>query len=66
MRFFLWVSVVGWAVGLGAKLFDLVVAAGAWSALLPYGKDYLIDPGDFFIPLSALISVGSIGALISG
>ena len=73
MRVFLWIAIVGWAVGLGAKLFDLVVVAGAWAAappasfaLLPYGKRYPIDPGDFFIPLSALIAVGSIGALISG
>ena len=73
MRIFLWIAIVGWAVGLGAKLFDLVVVGGAWAAsppasfaLLPYGKRYPIDPGDFFIPLSALIAVGSIGALISG
>ncbi len=51
----------------------MVVVGGAWAAsppasfaLLPYGKRYPIDPGDFFIPLSALIAVGSIGALISG
>ena len=73
MRIFLWIAIVGWAVGLGAKLFDLVVVGGAWAAsppasfaLLPYGKRYPIDPGDFFIPLSALIAVGSIGSLISG
>ena len=73
LQLFLWLSVVGWAIGLGAKLFDLVVIAGAWSAsppasfaLLPYGKSYPIDPGDFFIPLSAAIAIGSVGALISG
>jgi hypothetical protein len=73
MRMFLWVAIFGWGIGLGAKLFDLIVVAGAWSAsppasfaLLPYGKQYPIDPGDFFIPLSALIAIGSIGALISG
>ena len=73
LRIFLWVAVFGWATGFGAKLFDLVVIGGAWSAsppasfaLLPYGKRYPIDPGDFFIPLSALIAVGSIGALIAG
>ncbi len=73
MRIFLWIAIFGWAVGLGAKLFDLVVVAGAWSAsppasfaLLPYGPRYPIDPGDFFIPLSALIAVGSIGALLAG
>jgi hypothetical protein len=73
MRVFLWVAVFGWGIGLGAKLFDLVVLAGAWSAsppasfaLLPYGKQYPIDPGDFFIPLSALIAIGSVGALVTG
>lgn len=73
LRIFLWIAVLGWAIALGAKLFDLLVVAGAWSAsppasfsLLPYGKRYPIDPGDFFIPLSLLIAVGSIGALIAG
>jgi hypothetical protein len=73
MRAFLWIAVIGWAIGLGAKLFDLVVVAGAWSAsppasfaLLPYGKSYPIDPGDFFLPLSVLMAICSIGALISG
>jgi hypothetical protein len=32
LRFFLWVSVLTWGVLLGAKLFDLRVVAGAWSA----------------------------------
>lgn len=73
LRVFLWIAVLGWGIGLGAKLFDLVVVAGAWSAsppasfaLLPYGKNYPIDPGDFFIPLSGMIAVGSVGALIAG
>ncbi len=73
MRIFLWIAIFGWGIALGAKLFDLVVVAGAWSAsppssfaLLPYGKRYPIDPGDFFIPLSALLAVGNIGALVSG
>lgn len=73
MRAFLWIAIVAWGVGLGAKLFDLIVVAGAWSAappasfsLLPYGKQYPINPGDFFIPLSALILIGSVGALVSG
>ncbi len=73
LRIFLWIAVFGWGIGLGAKLFDLVVVAGAWSAsppasfaLLPYGKRYPVDPGDFFIPLSGMIAVGSIGALIAG
>lgn len=73
LQFFLWMCVVGWGVGLGAKLFDLVVVAGAWSAappssfaLLPYGRRYPVDPGDFFIPLSAVMVVGVVGSLISG
>ena len=32
LRFFLWVSVLAWGIVLGAKLFDLRVVAGAWSA----------------------------------
>ncbi len=72
-RAFLWVAVTGWGVGLGAKLFDLLVLAGAYSAappgslaLMPYGPQFPIDPGDFFQPLSLPILIGSIGALISG
>jgi Anthrone oxygenase len=73
MRFFLWASVLGWGIGLGAKLFDLIVVAGAWSAsppssfaLLPYGSRYPINPGDFFQPLSIVMVVGIVGALIAG
>jgi Domain of unknown function (DUF1772) len=73
MRFFLWGSVLGWGIGLGAKLFDLIVVAGAWSAappssfaLLPYGPRFPINPGDFFQPLSAVMALGILGALISG
>lgn len=73
MRFFLWASVIGWGIGLGAKLFDLLVLAGAWSAsppgsfaLLPYGPRFPMDPGDFFQPLSAVMALGMLGALISG
>ena len=73
MRIFLWISVLGWGIGLGAKLFDLLVVAGAWSAappasfaLLPYGPHFPMNPGDFFQPLSALMVVGILGALISG
>lgn len=73
LQCFLCMCVVGWGIGLGAKLFDLVVVAGAWSAappssfaLLPYGKRYPVDPGDFFIPLSAVMAVGVVGSLISG
>ena len=52
MRAFLWVSVLAWGVGVGAKLYDLRVVAGAWSAsppesltLLPYGPRFPVDPG---------------------
>jgi hypothetical protein len=72
-RGFLWFSVLGWGIGLGAKLFDLIVVAGAWGAappsslaLMPYGPRYPMNPGDFFQPLSALMVVGILGALISG
>ena len=72
-RGFLWVSILGWGIGLGAKLFDLLVVARAWGAappaslaLMPYGSRYPMDPGDFFQPLSALMVVGILGALISG
>jgi hypothetical protein len=72
-RGFLWLSVLGWGIGLGAKLFDLIVVAGAWGAapptsraLMPYGPRYPMTPGDFFQPLSALMVVGILGALISG
>jgi hypothetical protein len=73
MRFFLWASVLGWGVGLGGKLFDLLVVAGAWSAsppasfaLLPYGPRFPMNPGDFFQPLSIIMAVSVIAALISG
>jgi hypothetical protein len=72
-RGFLWFSVLGWGIGLGAKLFDLVVVARAWGAappaslaLMPYGPRYPMNPGDFFQPLSALMVVGILGALIGG
>lgn len=70
---FLWLAVVLWGIGLGAKLFDLIVVAGAWGAsppasfsLLPYGKSYPVNPGTFFQPLSAGILISSLGALICG
>jgi len=73
MRIFLWMSVLGWGIGLGAKLFDLLVVAGAWSAappgsfaLLPYGPRFPMNPGDFFQPLSAVMVLGIVGALLSG
>ena len=72
-RGFLWFSILGWGVGLGAKLFDLIVVATAWGAappvslaLMPYGPHYPINPGNFFQPLSAVMVVGILGALISG
>jgi hypothetical protein len=72
-RAFLWVAVFFWGVGLGAKLFDLIILASAWGAtppdslnLLPYGPRFPFNPGDFFQPLSALMLVAVVGALISG
>ena len=72
-RTFLWVSVLAWGVRLGAKLFDLLVLASAWGAsppsslaLYPYGTHWPVNPGDFFQPLSVLLLVASLGALIAG
>jgi hypothetical protein len=72
-RFFLWVSVLAWGVLLGAKLFDLRVLVGAWSAappeslsLLPYGPRYPVDTGEFFIPSSAALLLAAFGGLVSG
>jgi hypothetical protein len=73
MRVFLFVAVVAWGIGLGAKLYDLVVLAGAWSAAppaslarLPYGPNYPVNPGMFFQPLSLLMLVPTLGAVIAG
>ena len=73
MRSFLWLSVLGWGVGLGAKVFDLLVVAGAWSAsppaslsLLPYGPQFPMNPGDFFQPLSIFMAVSVVAAHIKG
>jgi len=70
---FLWLSILAGGIGLGAKMFDLLVLAGAWGAsppgslmLMPYGARYPIDPGNFFQPLSAILLVAFLGALISG
>lgn len=70
---FLWISVFAWGVGLGAKLFELVVLIPAWAAnppaslsLLPYGPRWPHNPGDFFQPLGALLVIGTLGSLISG
>ena len=72
-RFFLWISVLAWGVLLGAKLFDLRVLVGAWSAsppqslsLLPYGPSYPVDTGEFFIPSSAALLLAAFGGLASG
>jgi len=34
-RMFLWFSVISWGIGLGAKVFDLVVLARAWGLDVP-------------------------------
>ncbi len=72
-RFFLWVSVLAWGPLVGAKIFDLVVLVGAWSAsppaslrLLPYGSDFPVDTGEFFIPSSAALLISTVGALTVG
>lgn len=72
-RFFLWASVLMWGPLLGAKVFDLIVLAGAWSGsppsslrLLPYGSDYPVDTGEFFIPSSAILLFVTFGAVVSG
>lgn len=72
-RVFLWCSVTLWGIALGAKLFDLLVLAGAWGAnvpaslaFYPYGKNWPVDPGNFFQPLSALLLIAIVGALWSG
>ena len=73
LRIFLWFSVLAWGIGTGAKLYDLIVLAGAWSAsppeslsLLPYGARFPVIPGQFFAPTSGATLVGAIGALICG
>lgn len=73
LRIFLWISVLGGGIGLGAKIFDLLVLAGAWGAappdslaLLPYGPRFPFDPGEFFQPLSLVMVIGVVGALITG
>ncbi|MGF7148525.1 hypothetical protein FHS96_002153 [Sphingomonas zeicaulis] len=72
-RAFLWLAVLAGGPLLGAKLFDLIVLAGAWSAhppgslaMMPYGKAWPVDTGVFFIPLSAAMLVAGFGALIAG
>ncbi|WP_277978880.1 DUF1772 domain-containing protein [Sphingomonas phyllosphaerae] len=72
-RAFLWLAVLAGGPLLGAKLFDLVVLAGAWSAhppaslaLMPYGKAWPVDTGVFFIPLPASMLLAGFGALVAG
>lgn len=70
---FLWLAALVSGPIVGAKLFDLVVLAGAWSAdpprslaMMPYGAAWPVDTGVFFIPFSAALLFASFGALIAG
>ena len=72
-RSFLWLAVLVSGPLLGAKLFDLVVLAGAWGAnppaslaMMPYAKAWPVDTGVFFIPFSALMLVAGFAALVAG
>jgi hypothetical protein len=72
-RAFLWLAVLVGGPLLGAKLFDLLVLAGAWSAdppaslaMMPYGKAWPVDTGLFFIPFSAGMLIAGFGALVAG
>lgn len=73
LRAAIWVMVLTSGPLVGAKIFDLVVLVGAWSAsppqslhLLPYGPDWPVDTGDFFIPFSGLSLVASLVAAVAG
>ena len=72
-RIFLWLAALCAGPLLGAKLFDLVVLAGAWSAdpprslrMMPYGTAWPVDTGVFFIPFSAALLAAGFGALVAG
>lgn len=72
-RAFLVLAVLVGGPLLGAKLFDLLVLAGAWSAhppsslaMMPYGKAWPVDTGVFFIPFSAIMLTAGFGALVAG
>lgn len=72
-RTFLWLAVLVGGPLVGAKLFDLLVLAGAWSAnppqslaMMPYGKAWPVDTGAFFIPFSAAMLIAGFGALTAG
>ena len=72
-RAFLWLAASVGGPLVGAKLFDLIVLAGAWSAhppqslaMMPYGKAWPVDTGLFFIPFSAAMLIAGFGALAAG
>ncbi|MDF0543905.1 DUF1772 domain-containing protein [Sphingobium sp. H39-3-25] len=72
-RSFLWLAVLVGGPLVGAKLFDLLVLAGAWSAhppaslaMMPYGKAWPVDTGVFFIPFSAAMLIAGFGGLTAG
>ena len=72
-RAFLWLAALVGGPLLGAKLFDLLVLAGAWSAnppqslaMMPYGKAWPVDTGLFFVPFSAAMLIAGFGALTAG
>ena len=72
-RAFLWLAALVGGPLVGAKLFDLIVLAGAWSAhpprslaMMPYGKAWPVDTGVFFIPFSAAMLIAGFGALTAG
>lgn len=73
LHLLLWLFIFGWAIVLGAKVFDLLVLGTAWGAAppasfqqLPYGKAYPVNPGTFFQPLSALLLVNALAGLAAG
>ena len=66
----LWLAVLVGGPLLGAKLFDLLVLAGAWSAnpptslgMMPYGDDWPVDTGLFFVPFSAAMLIAGLARL---
>src|SRR6201999_3156686 len=72
-RAFLWIAVLAWGVGVGGKLYDLLVLAGAWNAappkslvFLPYGPNFPVGPGQFFLVVSPTILIASVCALVTG
>ncbi len=72
-RTFLWLAALVGGPLVGAKLFDLLVLAGAWAAhppqslaMMPYGKAWPVDTGVFFIPFSAAMLIAGFGALTAG